>query len=46
MKEYRAQVVVAGGGPAGGCAAIAAGRAGKDVLLVEQYGCLGGMSTV
>lgn len=45
MKEYRAQVVVAGGGPAGVCAAIAAGRAGKDVLLVEQYGCLGGMST-
>lgn len=45
MKEYHAEIVVAGGGPAGVCAAIAAGRAGKDVLLVEQYGCLGGMST-
>jgi hypothetical protein len=45
MKEYVAQIVVAGGGPAGVCAAIAAARSGADVLLVEQYGYLGGMST-
>lgn len=46
MKTYKAQIVVAGGGPAGVCAAIAAARMGADVLLVEQYGHLGGMSTV
>lgn len=39
-------VVVLGAGPAGVCAAAAAGRAGKDVLLVERHGCLGGMATV
>lgn len=39
-------VVVAGGGPAGINAAIAAGRAGARTLLVERYGFLGGMSTV
>lgn len=38
-------LVVAGGGPAGCAAAIAAGRRGAKVLLVEVMGCLGGMST-
>ena len=38
-------VVVAGGGPAGIVAAIAAARAGADTLLVERYGYLGGMIT-
>lgn len=38
-------VVVAGGGPAGLCAAIAASRNGADVLLIEQMGYLGGMAT-
>jgi len=38
-------VVVAGGGPAGVAAAIAAGRLGAKVLLVEATGCLGGMGT-
>jgi hypothetical protein len=38
-------VVVLGGGPAGISAAVAAGRAGCDTLLVERYGFLGGMGT-
>ena len=38
-------VLVAGGGPAGAVAAVAAGRLGAKVLLVEATGCLGGMGT-
>src|SRR5690554_3169493 len=38
-------VVVAGGGPAGICAAVAAARAGARTLLVERYGFLGGIAT-
>lgn len=34
-----------GGGPAGLSAAIAAAREGVDVLLVERYGCFGGVIT-
>ncbi len=41
--EY--DVIVAGGGFGGVCAAVAAGRAGLKVLLVEKYGFLGGMAT-
>lgn len=39
-------VLVAGGGPAGIGAALAAARNGASVLLVEQRGYLGGMATV
>jgi glycine/D-amino acid oxidase-like deaminating enzyme len=39
------QVLVVGGGPAGFAAAVAAAREGADVVLVERYGCLGGLST-
>ncbi|MCE5271536.1 FAD-dependent oxidoreductase [bacterium] len=38
-------VLVAGGGPAGVAAAIAAGRAGAKVILVERYNHLGGLWT-
>src|SRR5215472_15062263 len=38
-------VLVVGGGPAGTAAAIAAVRLGADVLLVERYNHLGGLST-
>ena len=38
-------VLVVGGGPAGTAAAIAAGRLGADVMLVERYNHLGGLST-
>lgn len=41
----RYDVIVAGGGPSGCCAAIAAARAGAKTLLVEQSGCFGGMWT-
>src|SRR5438309_2918872 len=38
-------VLVVGGGPGGTAAAVAAARMGADVLLVERYGHLGGLST-
>ncbi|MGI9333994.1 MAG: FAD-dependent oxidoreductase, partial [Gammaproteobacteria bacterium] len=38
-------VLVVGGGPAGTAAAIAAGRTGAEVTLVERYNHLGGLST-
>ena len=38
-------VLVAGGGPAGAAAAIAAARAGADTVLVERHNHLGGLST-
>ena len=38
-------VLVAGGGPAGACAAIAAARTGAKTILIERSGCLGGTWT-
>ena len=38
-------IIVAGGGPAGCAAALAAARCGTKTLLVEQGTCLGGMWT-
>ena len=40
-----ADVVVAGGGPSGICAALAAARLGSNVLLVERDASLGGEAT-
>ncbi|MHA2392661.1 MAG: FAD-dependent oxidoreductase [Promethearchaeota archaeon] len=38
-------VLVIGGGPAGISAALAAAREGVDTMLVERYGCFGGVIT-
>jgi FAD dependent oxidoreductase len=38
-------VLVVGGGPAGQAAAVAAGRAGAEVTLLERYGYLGGLAS-
>ncbi len=38
-------VLVVGGGPSGTAAAVAAARTGADVLLLERYNHLGGLST-
>lgn len=38
-------VLVVGGGPAGLAAAIAAAREGVNTILVERYGCFGGVIT-
>ena len=40
-----ADVLVIGGGPAGVAAAVGAARAGASVLLLEQSGMLGGVTT-
>ena len=42
-KSY--DVIVAGAGPAGICAAVAAAREGAKVALVERYGVVGGNLT-
>ena len=43
--EHDVDVFVAGGGPAGVCAAIAAARAGRSVFLAETTGAFGGAAT-
>ena len=42
---HRCDVLVVGGGPAGCAAALTAARAGADVVLLERYNHLGGLST-
>jgi hypothetical protein len=39
-------VAVFGGGPSGICAAVAAAKEGARTILIERYGCLGGMASV
>jgi len=41
----RCEVLVVGGGPSGLSAALAARRAGADVILMEKFGCFGGVIT-
>jgi len=43
--RHEVDVFVAGGGPAGFAAALAAARGGKKVFLAEAHSCLGGMGT-
>ena len=38
-------VIVAGGGPAGVAAALAAARSGASTLMIEVHGCVGGIWT-
>jgi len=46
LKVYhKCDVLVVGGGPAGCAAALAAARTGADVVLLERYNHLGGLST-
>ena len=42
QRIYQYDVVVAGGGPAGVCAAVSAARQGAKTLLIERFGILGG----
>ncbi len=41
----KCDVLVVGGGPSGTAAAVAAARCGADVILLERYNHLGGLST-
>ncbi len=43
--RHESDVLVAGGGPAGVAAALAAARQGASVRLIEAHTCLGGMGT-
>ncbi|HPD14857.1 MAG TPA: FAD-dependent oxidoreductase [Planctomycetota bacterium] len=43
--RHEVDVFVAGGGPAGLAAAVAAARQGRKVFLAERHTCLGGMGT-
>ena len=45
MKEYRADIVIIGGGIGGFAAALAAARAGKSVILTEETDWIGGQLT-
>ncbi len=42
----QAEVIVCGGGTAGAFAAVSAAREGRSVLLIEQFGTLGGTATL
>ncbi|MBM3240023.1 FAD-dependent oxidoreductase [Candidatus Poribacteria bacterium] len=43
--RHKVDIFVAGGGPAGVSATVAAARQGRSVFLAERHTCLGGMGT-
>lgn len=43
--KYRTKVLVVGGGSAGIPAAIASARNNVDTMLIDKFGCVGGMAT-
>lgn len=45
MKKIQSEIIVIGGGLAGICAAIAAAREGKQIVLIQNRGVLGGNSS-
>lgn len=45
MEKYETEILVAGGGLAGVCAAISAAREGRKVTLIQNRGVLGGNSS-
>lgn len=45
LKELRADIVIIGGGLGGVAAALAAARAGKQVIMTEEYDWIGGQLT-
>lgn len=46
VKKEGYDIIVVGGGIAGCCAALAAARENKSVLLVEKHINLGGLATI
>ena len=44
--RYEAEIVICGAGTAGSVAAIAAADAGRDVIVIEQFGAAGGSGTL
>lgn len=44
--KYNVDVLVVGGGPSGVAAAWACAKSGKDVLIIENSSCFGGMGTI
>ena len=42
---HETDVLIVGGGPAGFAAAVSAARAGAKTMVVERYGCFGGLWT-
>ncbi|NMA84908.1 MAG: FAD-dependent oxidoreductase [Epulopiscium sp.] len=46
LSTLETEILIVGGGPSGIMAAKAAAKEGKDVMLIERYGFLGGCATM